>query len=253
MKLTISIGFLFLLSCQTRQEQRKPTADMVRLDSIQQLRKDSIERAATQLKKQMRLDSLADIVKAKPIWGKRMKVIGDFNGDGAQDTLYEQYISRLTGEETNKDYDFTGSELGDECCDWLDYKQKWIQEKDPLVRLVSLNPSIKPFNVEWGDVQNGFGYLQNVGDLNQDSTDEIVYYIYDVDMSNTNSAALATYKNGKWKEVHHWEIMEQDFWHTEGEPKPNPVYVKREGNRVFCKEMDGETGGYVWKRLNTNW
>lgn len=181
-----------------------------------------------------------------------MIVIGDFDGDGRQDTLYEKYISRVTGKETNKDYDFSGSELGDGT-DWLDYKQRWIGEKDPLVRLESKNPAIKRFDVEWGGVQNGFDYLKNVGDLNGDSTDEIAYYIYDVDFSMMNSCALATYKNGKWKEVHHWQISENDFFYNEDGSKPDPIYIKKKNGKVYCKGMADDWSGFVWKRLKTNW
>jgi len=226
---------------------------LAKVDSLQRVRRDSIAVVEKKLQEKIRLDSLAAIVKSKPVWGERMTVAGDFDGDGIQDTLIEQYISRLTGKETNKDYDFGDSELGEGCCDWLDYKQKWIAEKDPLVRLVSKNPNIKPFDVEWGGAQNGFDYLKNVGDLNGDGTDEIAYYIYDVDFSNLNSCALVTYKNGKWKEVHHWNIHESDFYYNEKGEKPNPVYFKKKNGKIYCREMADDWGGYVWKRLNTNW
>lgn len=256
MKLGVLIGLLLLLiSCQTRQKSEQSDAEILaKADSLQRIRQDSIATAKEKLREQTRLDSLAAIVKSKPIWGSRMTVMGDFDGDGTQDTLFERYISRLTGKETNKDYDWSGNELGDGCCDWLFYKQRWIAEKDPLVRLVSKNPKIKPFDVEGGGAQNGFDYLKNAGDLNGDGTDEIAYYIYDVDMSMMNSCALATYKNGKWKEVHHWDIMESDFFYEQGEPRPNPTYVKKKNGKVYCNERDWEQGGdYVWKRLNTNW
>jgi hypothetical protein len=254
MKQLLTVTLALLLGCQTRQEpHRNATEISAKPDSTQQLRQDSIAQAEQKQKAEARLDSLAAIVKAKPIWGERRKVIGDFDGDGALDTLYERYISRVTGKETNKDYDWSGSELGDDV-DWLFYKQKWVAEKDPLVRLESKNPAIKPFDVEWGGCQNGFDYLKNVGDLNGDSTDEIAYYIYDVDMSMMNSCALATYKNGKWKELHHWGIMELDFIYEEGEPKPDPIYVRKKNGKVYCKERDWEQGGdYAWKPLKINW
>lgn len=246
-------ALLTLLACQTRHEQKPATVEILaKPDSTQQLRQDSIAEAVLKQKGEARLDSLAAIVKSKPIWGERMIVVGDFDGDGTQDTLYEKYISRVTGKETNKDYDFSGSELGDGT-DWLDYKQRWIGEKDPLVRLESKNPAVKRFDVEWGGVQNGFDYLKNVGDLNGDSTDEIAYYIYDVDFSSMNSCALATYKNGKWKKVHHWGIHEMDFAYEEGGPRPNPIYVRKKNGKAYCKEMDWASGDYVWKRLKTNW
>ncbi|GAB4489108.1 MAG: hypothetical protein OHK0019_06300 [Saprospiraceae bacterium] len=255
MKLRVLIGLLSLLiSCQTRQEPSKSEAEVLtKADSLQRIRQDSIATAEEKHREQVRTDSLAAIAKSKPIWGERMTATGDFDGDGAQDTLFEKYISRLTGKETNKDYDWSGNELGDGCCHWLDYKQIWIAEKDPLVRLASKNPKIKSFDVEWGGVQNGFDYLKNVGDLNGDGTDEIAYYIYDVDFSNMNSCALAIYKNGKWKEVHHWNIHESDFYYDEKGEKPNPIYIRKINGKVYCREMADDWSGYVWKRLKTNW
>ncbi len=251
MKMIFGIALFFSLSCQARQEQNKPMAEVLaKPDSAQQSRLDSIEKAVLKEKERAQSDSIAAIAKSKPIWGERMIVVGDFDGDGKQDTLYERYISKLTGKETNKDYDFEG--LGDDI-DWIGYTQIWIANKVPLVRLESKNPAIKRFDVESGGAQNGFGYLKNVGDLNGDSTDEIVYYIYDVDFSMMNSCALATYKNGNWKEVHHWDITENDFFNAEGEAEPNPIYIRKKNGQVYCKEMDWGAGEYVWKRLKTNW
>lgn len=255
MKPILALALLTLLACQTRHEQKPAAVEVsAKPDSAQQLRQDSLAAAVSKQKQEARLDSLAAIAQSKPIWGERKTVVGDFDGDGTQDTLYEQYISRLTGKETNKDYDWSNSgDMGNDCCDWLFYKQRWISEKDPLVRLESKNPAIKRFDVESGGAQNGFGYLKNVGDLNGDSTDEIAYYIYDVDMSSMNSCALATYKNGKWKQVHRWGIHEGDFFYEEGESKPDPIYIRKKNGKVYCYEMADDWSGFVWKRLKTNW
>lgn len=226
--------------------------ELKRIDSLSQSLQDSIAKAALRQREKNRVDSLAGIAKSKPVWGDRMQVRGDFNGDGVQDTLYEQYISLLTGRETNQEYDFEG--FDDDNADWIFYWQVWTVEKQPLVRLKSNNPKLKSFDVEKGGAQAGFDYLKNVGDLNGDGTDEIVYYIYDVDMSSLNSCALATYTNGKWKEVYHWSIHEFDFYTKEDGSKPEPVYIKKKNGKVYCREMDWEAGGdYVWKRLKTNW
>jgi len=253
MKHLLITAIALLLGCQTRQQPSQPATEVLaKPDSMQQLRQDSIAKAEQKQKAAARLDSLAALVKSKPVWGERMKVVGDFDGDGAQDTLYERYISLLTGKETNKDYDWSGNELGDGV-DWLFYQQKWVAEKNPLVRLESKKPTIKSFDVESGGCQNGFVYLKNVSDLNGDSTDEIAYYIYDVDMSMMNSCALATYKNGEWKEVHHWDIHEGDFFYEEGKPKPDPIYIKQKNGKVYCREMAEDWSGFVWKRLKINW
>lgn len=249
MKHTLAIAaLLFLLACQTRHEQ-KPSAEVwVKLDSIAE--------AASRQKKEARFDSLAAIAQSKPVWGERKTVVGDFDGDGVRDTLYEQYISQLTGQETNKGYDFRGELLED----WkaqMDYWERWVREKNPLVRLVSNSPAIQPFDVKSGDGYLGFLYLKNVKDLNGDRTDEIAYILSDFYPTMDNSCSLATYKSGQWKEVHTWAITESDFFYEPGEPKPDPDFVRKKGGKVYCREwaFNEQTGDsdYKWKRLKINW
>ncbi len=247
------ISLFLLLGCQKRHGPDGGASEtLVKQDPDQMRHQDSAAKAQKMQKAEARLDSLAAIVKAKPVWGDRMKVVGDFDGDGNQDTLYERYISLLTGKETNKDYDWSSSEL-DDGVDWIYYMQRWVSEKNPLVRLESNNPKISVFDIESGGCQNGIGYLKNVGDLNGDRKDEIVYYVYDVDMSMMNSCALATYKNGKWIAVHHWDIHEGDFIHEAGKPKPDPIYIKIEKGKVYCYEMADDGSGFIWKKLKINW
>src|SRR6187455_602798 len=44
------------------------------------------------------------------IFGERLKLTGDFNGDGKIDTVFESYISKLTGKEDFKILDSTNWE-----------------------------------------------------------------------------------------------------------------------------------------------
>ncbi len=256
MKRTFLSALILWLGCQSPPVPGEPVAPVPTApDSLQQRLQDSLVQAVNRKKQEARLDSIAAIAQSKTIWGPHRSVVGDFDGDGVQDTLYEKYISLLTGKETNKDYDFRGTS-NKEMMEWIDclfYKQKWIAQKEPLVRLASKNPAIKSFDVESGDCQNGFGYLKNVGDLNGDRTDEIVYYIYDVDMSSMNSCALATYQNGAWKEVRHWNMTENDFLYEEGQPQPSPTYIKKKNGNVYYKEMDFGSGAHIWRRLTTDW
>lgn len=250
----IFVTCLFLFGCQTRQEQNKSAAAVsVEIDSMQQLRQDSVLKAALRIKEKGRIDSLVAIIKLKPVWGDRATLTGDFDGDGIQDTLYEKYISQLTGKETNKDYDFAGMEKEVDWADQIGYRQKLIGEKNVASELMSRKSDIKPLMVGKTGVHDGFLYLKNVGDLNQDSSDEIVFIMDYIDFSNSNSCLLMTYKNGKWKIIHNWPITEADFIYEEGDFKPEPVYVKKMKGKVYCREMDQDWGGERWKRLKTNW
>ncbi len=250
MKWLFLLNMVFLIACQTKQKQHKPNEERVKVDSILQAKKDSIERNEQRQKALAKTDSIAAIVKTKPVWGARKTIAGDFDGDGTQDTLFEKYISPLTGKETNKSYDFEG--FGDGS-DYLFYWQKWIGEKQIMLKLLSKKPGIKSFLVDTLGMHDGFLYLKNVGDLNQDGTDELAYCLNYIDFSNSTSAYLATYKNGKWKKVHHWIITEHDFQYTEGESKPDPTYIRQRNGKVYCREMDDDYGGYQWKPLKINW
>jgi hypothetical protein len=160
----------------------------------------------------------------------------------------------LTGKETNKNYDFSG-EIGDGL-DFISYWQKWIGEKNVLLKLTSKKPEIKPFVVDKGGLHHGFLYLKNVRDLNKDSTDEIAFILNYVDFSNSTIGYLATYKNEKWKVITSWEATEIDFQYDPAKkrkPDPKYVFVKSDGS-VYIKEFDGNRLGNIhWKRLKTNW
>lgn len=241
---------VLLISCQTKQGYTVPNEEQANSESILQKKKDSIENIIRNQISEAKRDSVAEIVKTKPVWGKRETIVGDFDGDGSQDTLFEKYLSRLTGKETNKSYDFDG--FGDGS-DFLGYWQKWIGEKQIMLKLTSKKPEITPFMVDSNGMHDGFLYLKNVGDLNQDGTDELVYCLNYIDFSNSSSAYLATYKNRKWKNVHHWIITEHDFQYEVGKSKPDPTYIRKKNGKVYCREMDGDYGGYRWKHLKTNW
>lgn len=241
---------IFIFNCKNQPKQPEKVVEAVpeKRDTVQQRAEPPMSDEERYAKETALIDSLVKVGKIRPVKGPRMKVTGDFNGDGKNDTLYERYISLLTGKETNKEYDF------DEDIDGMDalfFHQNLAFRKKPLVRLKSNDPAIKNFDVASGGAQGGFDYLKNIGDLNGNGTDELVFYIYSVDMSSLNSCALATYKNGKWKQIKSWVISETDFYHKINEPKPQPIYVKKKGEKVYYREYD--LGEYVWKRLKTNW
>lgn len=213
-----------------------------------------LAKAELKFKDSLLCDAAFKIVKNKPVWGKRISILGDFNGDGVQDTLKEKYISMLTGKETNKEYNWEATEIPEDC-DSYDMSVKWAIEKEPISVLQCSDTSIGSFEVASGPIF-GLTYLNNEGDLNGDGGDEITCIVGWADYSSSNSCRVLTYNNGKWKEVASFKIMEFDFqYNPESKKPPHPKYVfKKPDGKVLLKEFDGgKLGNTNWKRLNINW
>ncbi len=88
------IGLIFLLSCQTRQTDKKPpTKELLEGDSITQQHREAMAKEEKDKVEQGRY---------KTYWGYRFHIKGDFNGDGKEETLTEKLISTRTGKEIAK-------------------------------------------------------------------------------------------------------------------------------------------------------
>lgn len=253
------IGLVFLFACQTRQEQSKTTANMVRIDSIQQLRQDSIAAKEEE-------DAVVN-ERYKKYWGYRYQIRGDFDGDGKQETLTEKLISKRTGEDVAKYCGF--EDENDMDCYWT---WRINAHRKPKSLLQCSNPAIKDFREtsDWG-TSRGFEFLQNTGDLNGDGTDEIMF-IENLGGCNSMlcSGQLATYKNKQWKVVfdfstrfeHYISLGEIDIVTPEDMNKPEtqafdkkvrevpPVFEKKNGKVYYDEFEPHET---VTKILKINW
>lgn len=239
MNKVVVIGLFMVLACQACEQPKSKASsceDRTGLNSlatVKDVKDDSFERFVA-------------LSISKPVWGERRSLVGDFDGDGKMDTLLERYKSQLTGQETNKAYDFAGWPEGS---DYLMFWQKWLDEKKLVLTLESKITGINPFEVRLGGVHTGFLYLKNVGDLNHDKHDEIVYVIDYVDFSNMNTGHMVTYKNHKWQKITTWQVAEFDFFKDPATPnkaEPNYITVEPDG-RILIKAFDGE------KLNNTNW
>lgn len=148
--------------------------------------------------------SLADIEKvlpenAKPIFGYRFIIEGDFDGDGKKENMVEHYYSRWNHQETNKYY----SHIDD-----YDFLVSLTQKKRPYSFASSDNKNIDTLKFSDLDQVFGLSYLKNEGDLNGDGTDEISFVMDYADWSNINRCYIMTYKDGTWKELYSFEIRD---------------------------------------------
>ncbi len=160
------------------------------------------------------------------IFGERLKLPGDFNGDGKIDTVFESYISKLTGKEDFKIHDST---------DWESNVDLIIENK-PISRLYFDIEATDTFIVTKEPQQTGISLLENLGDLNGDKGDELGYIIKWADESNLNTYHIITLTNEKkWKELFSFPINESVNYETENLFEGKFILMKIGPNKIKYK------------------
>ncbi len=160
------------------------------------------------------------------IFGERLKLPGDFNGDGKIDTVFESYISKLTGKEDFKILDST---------DWESNVDLIIENK-PISRLYFDIEATDTFIVTKEPQQTGISLLENLGDLNGDKGDELGYIIKWADESNLNTYHIITLTNEKkWKELFSFPINESVNYETENLLEGKFILMKIGPNKIKYK------------------
>ena len=136
---------------------------------------------------------------AKPRFGYRFVIRGDFDGDGRQDTLTEHYISSLDGKETNKFYDNLDN-----------YGQQvaLTVHKHPVSFVTSNSKGIDTLLISRDLQLLGLLYLKNEGDLDGDGADELSYVVNWAAWSSVNTWYLMSYKKHKWVELYSFTIRD---------------------------------------------
>ncbi|MGH1337985.1 MAG: hypothetical protein ACRBFS_17825 [Aureispira sp.] len=135
-----------------------------------------------------------------PIWGYRFSIQGDFNGDGKQDTLVEHFKEEISQQETHKYYEGIEHDL--------DYQYYNSELRNVYTTLESTDGSVFPF------LQGsylGFSWLETIGDIDNNGTDEIGYVFNNADMSNINTFYIYTLRDSHWIPMHHFTIRESNF------------------------------------------
>jgi len=145
----------------------------------------------------IRKDSLP--TKHYPVFGYRIVITGDFDGDGRKEKLVEHYFSGIKNKETNK-FDEGPTEY--------DQLVEAAEKKKPISFVLSDNKNIDTLHISSEAQSFGLAYLKNEGDLNGDGTDEVSYVVNWADWSNLNTWHIMTYKNKKWKELYSFAIWD---------------------------------------------
>ena len=133
------------------------------------------------------------------IWGDRLSITGDFNGNGNVDTLHERYISLIDSQETNKYAAVSYWEM-----------MEMAHRKQPAVQLRSSDTSIPDLFISTITGQLfGLSYLRNEGDLDQDGRDEVGIVVDWADASFVNGFVIYSLRDTGW--VVRWASEIRDY------------------------------------------
>jgi len=154
---------------------------------------------------------------------EKLFVVGDFDGDRKQDTIFQHNFSRLTKAEIEYSADPFQNE-------W-DTVVKWFNDQDADLYL-TLNKSNQD-TLHLGTAK-GLYCLINIGDNNADDKDEIALVIDKLDFSRVNSCKIYSLCKGKWVILKDFDIYEESFDFSGSKP---PVF-----NEVkdFLERKNGE-------------
>lgn len=151
--------------------------------------------------------------------------VGDFDGDGKRDTIFQHNFSKLKKEEIINAPDPAKNE-------WEDVV-KWFMGQDSDVYL-AFNKT-KSDTLHLGTAQ-GLYCLINIGDNNFDGRDEIALVIDNLDFSNLNSCKIYSMCKGKWLELKQFNINESAFDMVEGAQNTFsdiPDYLEKKDNKWY--------------------
>lgn len=161
-------------------------------------------------------------------FGKRYIITGDFNGDRVTDTIRELYVSSITGEEIDKIQDTV---------DWENNFEMIIKLKPETYLKCSIK-NMKAFVVSDDPQSAGVYNLSNLGDLNDDGTDEFGYQPAHNDFSSMNRYYIMTIKNKLFKELFSFEMRDID----EATFNIQEVIKKGSDKTIMYRYEDFDTG-----------
>lgn len=158
---------------------------------------------------------------------KKLFIVGDFEGDGKQDTIFQHNYSRLTKNEIEYSADPFQNE-------W-DTVVKWFYDQDADLYLTINN--YKQDTLHLATAQ-GLYCLINIGDNNADGKDEIAFVVDYLDFSRVNSCKIYTLCKKKWTLLKQFDIHEGSFDFTADKA---PIFENIKGH------LEKQNGKWVYK------
>lgn len=130
----------------------------------------------------------------------KLFTVGDFDGDGHKDTIFEHNFSRLSKTEIDSSADPSKYEF--------DIIWQWLYKQDADLYLA--------FNKDNQDtlhlgISGGLHCLFNLGDINLDGKDELAFVKDNCDVSRLNSCRIYSMCNKKWTALKFIGINENVF------------------------------------------
>ena len=204
LKLSLFALSLYQLSCSFSSEK---TPSIAILNKDNNAAMPTVNSLAT-------TDSITsrDSMPPPPIWGYRLAISGDFDGNGKTEQLVEHYWSRHTQKETNKFYE-----------NLAEYEQlvDLTIQKAPYSFLLSDNTAIDTLLISDKEQQLGVFYLTHEGDVNDDGTDEVGYVVNWADWSSINTYYIVSFAAGKWHTLYEFPIWD---WQLPDPPSVSQQY-----------------------------
>jgi len=131
---------------------------------------------------------------------EKLFVVGDFDGDKKQDTIFQHNYSKLTRTEIEYSADPFQNE-------W-DSVVKWFYDQDADLYLTVNNNKQDTLHLA---TAQGLYCLLNIGDNNVDGKDEIAFVIDYLDFSRVNSCKIYSLCHDKWTLLNQFGIHEDAF------------------------------------------
>jgi hypothetical protein len=132
---------------------------------------------------------------------QKLFVVGDFEGKGKQDTIFQHNFSRLTKTEIEYAADPFQNE-------W-ETVIKWFYDHDADLYLTMNRNNQQALHL--GTAQ-GLYCLINIGDNNADGRDEIALVIDYLDISSINSCKIYSLCKDKWTLLKQFKVHEEAFF-----------------------------------------
>lgn len=133
-----------------------------------------------------------------------LSIEGDFDGDGEKEKMVS-FISDSTGKAVNR----------------IPYGEEWSETLDYVfgngITTKLYMEGKKSDTIKLG-TSMGVYCLINLGDINKDKKDEIVFVIDNPDYSSVNTGRIYSLCNGKWSEIKTFGVHEEAF-STENEKR----------------------------------
>ena len=146
---------------------------------------------------------------------KNLFVMGDFDGDEKQDTLFQHAYSNLSQAEIEYSADPHQNDR-EAVIDWF--------YKNEVNVSLTLNES-NPDTLQIG-VAQGLYCLINLGDMNADGKEEIALVVDRLDFSGVNQCEIYSYCSNRWTLLKKFSIHEEAFTYSTDEA-PRFDMIKR--------------------------